>query len=396
MKIGFLLFIIPFLALIAICSVVIFKSAVTYGLIQSVFAKKFWIWVLILLPVILIVTMAVSNKVYSAVNAFFYTIAATWLAVLLYLFFAAVLLAIILLIARATGSVPNITTFIPYPFMYQLAIAALMIALGAATYGIINATQPRIVSYDITSPALSKMWSGKNIVLVSDTHLGIIRGAGFMQKVVDKINAQDPDLVLIAGDIIDGPVFNYEKGLAPLKDITSTFGTIYTPGNHEGYNREPEKFYPIVRKLTATIVDSSVEINDTTIVGLDYKPESFEATNARLRKITDESVKLGEEENLPIIAILHDPRNTDALLDAGVSLVVSGHTHCGQFFPINVIVKGIYKNHTYGVVNRAGDKSDSTIATNRSGVSVTTCGVGTSMSPLRLGTNPEIVVLHIK
>ncbi len=55
MKIGFLLFLLPFLALIAICSVVVFKSAVAYGLIQSVFAKKFWTWVFVLLPVILIV-----------------------------------------------------------------------------------------------------------------------------------------------------------------------------------------------------------------------------------------------------------------------------------------------------------------------------------------------------
>lgn len=156
-----------------------------------------------------------------------------------------------------------------------------------------------------------------------------------MKKVVNKINEQKPDIVLIAGDIIDGPVFDYEKGLAPLKNIVSTFGTVYTPGNHEAYNRKPEKFYPIVRNVTTTLLDSKTEINGTTIVGLDYRSESFDATKERLAKTADSSAQNGNEESspsAPSIAILHDPRNTDALLDAGISLVVSGHTHCGQFF----------------------------------------------------------------
>jgi predicted MPP superfamily phosphohydrolase len=236
---------------------------------------------------------------------------------------------------------------------------------------------PRIVTYDIDSPALSKQWAGKNIVLVSDTHLGVVRSGKFMKKVVGKINEQKPDVVFIAGDIIDGPVFNYQKGLSPLKDIKSTFGIFYTPGNHEGYNPEPEKFYPIVKALTTTVIDSKTEVNGTAIVGLDYRRETVEATAERLKDT-------GFRADVPTIALLHDPTNVTTLMDAGVSLVLSGHTHCGQFFPINLVVRGIYKEYTYGVNVRGNSTA------------VTTCGVGTAMSPLRLGTNPEIVVLHIK
>jgi len=371
MKLGFLLFLIPFLALIALTSFVIFKVGVVFGILRTPLARHIVGWIFTLLPVVLMVTMVIGNKYYSIINSFLYDIAVTWLPILIYLFLGAVLLSLINLVAVWTGHPIN---------MFPLSVVVIVISFGATLFGIINATMPRIVSYDINSPTLSPMWSGKNIVLVSDTHLGVVRSSHFMQKVVNKINGQNPDLVLIAGDIIDGPVFNYAKGLAPLANIKSTFGVVYTPGNHEAYNREPEKFYPIVKLLTTTLVDSKTELNGTNIIGLDYKPESFEATVARLGNV-------GFDKNVPTIALLHDPKNTDALLAAGVSLVVSGHTHCGQFFPINLLVKRIYKKHTYGVFEQ--DK-------NGGGVSVTTCGVGTAMSPLRLGTNPEIVVLHIK
>jgi predicted MPP superfamily phosphohydrolase len=386
MKLSFLIFIIPFLAMIAGASLFIFRTGVAFDIIRSPLTRQVVTWIFIIIPALLIITMALSNMFYSAITNFFYVIAATWLPILIYLSMASILLLLIKLIAVAFGAYPSIN-------MFPIAVATIVIALGATLFGIINATVPRIVSYQLDVPELSKLWSGKNIVLVSDTHLGTVRGKGFMEKVVRNINAQNPDLVLIAGDIIDGPVFNYEKGLSPLSKIVSTYGTVYTPGNHEGYNREPEKFYPVVRNLTTTLLDSKIEINDTMIVGLDYRSEKLTATQERLLK-TGFLAKQDDGTPMPSIAVLHDPTNTDALLDAGVSLVVSGHTHCGQFFPINLIVKNIYKQHTYGVVDRK--ESVGTDGKPGSGVSLTTCGVGTALSPLRLGTNPEIVVIHIK
>ncbi|HRH31098.1 MAG TPA: metallophosphoesterase [Candidatus Paceibacterota bacterium] len=392
MKLSFLLFVIPFLGLIAGVSVAIFKAGVAFGIIRSPLAKQVMTWVFILMPIVLLVTMAIGNFIFSSLNNVFYLISVTWLPILIYLFMGAILLAIIKLIAVSTG---NSTIN-----MFPMGIAVIAITAIATGYGIINATMPRVVTYEVNSPELREKWAGKNIVLVSDTHLGVVRSGSFMKKVVSKINEQKPDIVLMAGDIIDGPVFDYEKGLAPLKDIVSTFGTVYTPGNHESYNREPEKFYPIIRNVTTTLLDSTAEINGTIFVGMDYRSESFESTKERLAKtgfMANNNGKNARNDGspaLPSIAILHDPTNTNALLDAGITFVVSGHTHCGQFFPINLLVKRIYKENTYGVVDRTLN-ADGT-ASNKTGVSLTTCGVGTAMSPLRLGTNPEIVVIHIK
>ena len=184
-------------------------------------------------------------------------------------------------------------------------------------------------------------------------------------------------MVIIAGDIIDGPSFDYEKGLAPLKNMHAPDGVIYTPGNHEGYNRELEKFYPVVESLTTMLRDKIKIVHGTQIVGLDFAHESAEETKKHLEKI-------GFDQNMPSIVIMHDPTHTAALQEKNVSLVVSGHTHKGQFFPFTLIMKSLYKEFAYGK-NVKGKTT-----------SITTSGIGTMMSPIRIGSNPEIVVLSFK
>ena len=153
-------------------------------------------------------------------------------------------------------------------------------------------------------------------------------------------------------------------------------GIFYTPGNHEAYSRQRESFYKEVVNYTNMLVDKVVVVNGTQIIGLDYKIENKAETAKRLEAC-------GYKKEMPSIVIMHDPKNMQALSDAGASLVVSGHTHLGQFFPINFIVRAMYKNFAYGAT-----KTGTT-------TSVTTCGVGTAMSPVRLGTNPEIVVIKV-
>lgn len=368
MKLSFLLFALPFIALIAIAEIAVYKAGINFGLIRSNLAKNIFSWILILLPIILVLTMTIGNKYYNTINVFFYHIAVTWLPILIYLVLGVILLSIIKLIAVNFGIPIN---------MYTLSVSVIFIIFGFVTFGIMNATMPRVVTYEINSSKLLGNWSGKNIVLVSDTHLGVVRSQKFMNRVANLIQEQNPSMVLIAGDLIDGPVFDYEKGLAPLGKIRTEYGVFFTPGNHETYNPEPDRFYPIVDSVVTRLSNNKAEINNTDIIGLDYKIESDASVIERLNMA-------GYEKSRPSIAIIHDPKNVPSLQDAGVDLIVSGHTHCGQFFPMNLIVRSIYKKYTYGL-NIRGESS-----------AVTTCGVGTAMSPLRLGTNPEIVVLKVK
>jgi predicted MPP superfamily phosphohydrolase len=80
----------------------------------------------------------------------------------------------------------------------------------------------------VTSPSLAPLWKDKKIVLFSDTHLGLVRGEQFTKKVAEMVNAQKPDLVLMAGDMIDGPAIPYERFSAPFKDIICHLWSIST------------------------------------------------------------------------------------------------------------------------------------------------------------------------
>lgn len=357
-----------FLGMIGLSSYVVFRVGQAVGLLKGTSATVALI-LMIVLPISLVVTMAISRTTWSPLIQYFYIPGATWLPCLLYLFIGAFITGIIYFISI------NYNLAIP---VQHIGFGLFMVATVLVAYGLFNATRPQIITYDISSEKLSKNWSGKTIVLVADTHLGIVWREKFMSRVVSLINEQQPDLVLLPGDIIDGPVFPYAKGLEPLQDIQSTYGTFFTPGNHEGYNNDQQSFYPLISRLTNTLIDQETLVNDTQIIGIDYRAQESKEQLLKRLDLT------GYSKDTPSIVLLHDPKNSHFLQDAGVSLVVSGHTHCGQFWPVSLIVKKMYKEYTHGVVEKNGN------------LHITTCGAGTAMSPVRIGTTPEIVVIKIK
>lgn len=363
----FAFFLLPVLGIVAIGSYTIFEVLTKLNIVSGGTPTQIVGVFFVAMPIILIITMFIGFSHKSKIITYLYIISALWLGILLYLLMYSVIISLSNILFLSMGIEKHLPIL---SYVLLIGIAILM------TYGIINASNPRIKKFTIKSDVLRSLWSDKKIILFSDAHLGIVRSAKFMNKIVELINREKPDIVFIAGDIIDGPVFDYEAGLASLKNLVSKLGIYYTPGNHEEYNSQPEKFYPIIKSMTNTLIDQKIIVNGTQIIGLDYKTETNEETRDRL-------YKSGYDKNLPSITLLHDPKHTKVLVEENVSLVLSGHTHSGQFFPINLIVKSIYGKLAYGVNNFGNSNS------------ITTCGVGTAMTPIRIGTNPEIVVIEI-
>ncbi len=364
----YLFSIILFLVIIAACSFVTLTTVTTFAsgkLLALVVALKM---TMLFGPLFIVATMIFGRFRYHGALALVYSIVIFWIPILIYLFFASALLTILYIVTITIGiHLPLVTTLV----ITLLGIAALLI------YGIYNALTPNAVHYRITAPTLSPLWSGKKIAVISDVHLGMVRRERFMKKVVDLTNAEKPDIIFIAGDLIDGPVIPYEEALAPLSELKSTFGAFYTAGNHDEYNRDQEAYYQALGKHVTVLNDQTVTINDTTIVGLIYAHEKFTATRERLSRA-------GFTKNdKPSIAILHDPKNAEALAEAGISLIISGHTHSGQFFPLTLFVKAIYKKKTKGHYT-LGETAG-----------FTSVGVGTAGPLLRIGTDPEVAILTI-
>ena len=363
----FAFFLLPVLGIVAIGSYAIFEVLTKLNIVSGGTPAQIVGVFFVAMPIILIITMFIGFSHNNKIITCLYIPSALWLGILLYLLMYSVIISLSNILFVSIG----VEKYLPV-LSHTLLIGIVILII----YGIINASNPRVKKFTIKSNALRNLWSDKKIILFSDAHLGIVRGAKFMKKVVELINKQNPDIVFIAGDIIDGPVFDYEKGLTSLRDLKPGLGIYYTPGNHEEYNSQPEKFYPIIKSVTNTLIDEKLIVNGTQIIGLDYKTETGAETRERL-------YKSGYDKNLPSITLLHDPKHTKVLADENVSLILSGHTHSGQFFPISLIVKSIYGKLAYGVNNFGNSNS------------ITTCGVGTAMTPIRIGTNPEIVVIEI-
>jgi predicted MPP superfamily phosphohydrolase len=340
-------------------------SLLTLVILETTIPIPYFFLPFVICPLLILATMVVGNlAVRNRLNELLYTVSIFWIPILFYLLLGAACIGIASLL-----SLPPTVLQILTAIIYIKVILVLL-------YGTWNARSIRIKNYSVDAPLLKENWGDKKIVLISDVHLGMVLQKKWTEKIVRKINELSPDIVFIAGDLIDGPLVPYEKDLAPLGNLKSTYGVFYTAGNHDEYNREQEKYYAALTKHVTVLNDEKIIVNNTQIIGLIYTDESHEETKNRLQKT-------GYEKNKPAIAMLHDPKNIPALVDMQVPLTLSGHTHGGQFFPLNLIVNRLYKKLARGH-HQIGETAH-----------ITSVGVGTAGPPFRLGTEPEIVVITI-
>ncbi len=283
-----------------------------------------------------------------------------------YFFVGAILLAVLLLVGKLSGA--HISVFI--------SGAVLTLSLIAGVVGLVQSRFISVVDYTVTLADAPASWQGKTAVLVSDTHFGFINHARFSDKVVDRILTINPDFVLHAGDFYDGPRINTTPITQSWTRLTNTIPVYMAPGNHEEYG-DYTGFITSLRDANVTVLDNKrIDVDGVTIAGITYYSgkDSPNATNAI------ESLRL----NLPTILINHPPTSLMTAATNNVDLMVSGHTHNGQFWPMNYIVKSIYGAYTHGLARY----EDMQV--------LTTSGVGTFGPPFRLFNPPELVRITFK
>ncbi len=351
--------------LIVASSILALLNIYVYGTISSALSLPYLSLPFIVFPIGLFVSEGISRIWgYCWWNRIIYTISVFWVAPLLQLAVASVVYQVLVLVS---GALP-----IAQYFMYG-AIGSVTIA---CLYGIYNALHPQIKKYTIVAPSLAPLWSGKTIAVISDVHLGLVRNKQFMHSIVEKLQTLSPDIIFIAGDLIDGPHFPYEESLQHLAMLKPPLGIYYAAGNHDEYNTEQSTYYTSLTKYVTVLNTKRTSVNGTQIIGLDYAIESSASAQERLLSTSFVSSQ-------PSIVLLHDPKNSPALAEKGVSLTISGHTHAGQFFPFTLVVRSLYKTLTRGV-SYLGEMAQ-----------FTSVGIGTAGPLLRLGMTPEIAVLQI-
>lgn len=339
------------------------------GIIKSAQLELFLMLIGVILPIIFIGSMIYGYKHYSAINSWLNTFSSIWLGIVFYIFLASLLAFIFIMLNN------YLNLHLQIKLISNILVLVVLLLMA---YGIINASSPKIINWEIKSEKLSKDWADKKIILISDIHLGFMRNDVFLRKIIKKIEKEKPDVVFIAGDLINGESFPYKKWLEEFSVLKPQFGILYVEGNHEKFSQEYDKFKSEIPDYIENLTDKKIIINNTQIIGLDY------SENQTKEQIKTSLNTLSYEKEEPSIILMHDPKDTKYLAESGVSLALSGHTHGGQFFPFTIVVNDIYQKYVHGI----SYTSDT--------ASVTSSGVGTSIIPIRIGTTPEIIVLNIK
>ena len=315
-----------------------------------------------------IVMTILSNYEYNKVLSFMYEISAVWLGTVYFLFIASVLFLLIC----GVGYFFNIPTSI----VKIIGMIFLSAGFSVSVYGITHTYQLRVTSYNVKINNLPDEWNNKKIVMFADSHFGNIRNVRFGKRLVSKINKENPDLVLIAGDYYDGPRINDSEVANVLKEVNSS--VIFAPGNHEDYGNSMEFAKSLTDAGVLVLSNKTTIINGLQISGVDYATGS----NKELLSSVIDNMNLSKE--IPQILIKHAPNNLSIASEKGFDLVVSGHVHQGQVWPGPWIVKKIFKEFSYGL-----NYFDKTAV-------VTTSGAGTWGPPQRVGTNSEIVIINLE
>ena len=199
-------------------------------------------------------------------------------------------------------------------------------ATGAGIAGALGS--PRVLHRTIAIRSLPDEAVGTRIALVSDLHVGSLTRRGDCQRIVDLVNAQNPDIICLAGDFSDGSATELGPDLAPLADLRATEGTFFVTGNHEFYFDVDSwlQFLPTVG--VRVLANESVQIRGMVLAGV-HDPQGEPAGRGPdLDRAL--SARTGGQ---PAIVISHDPAILDDVVAADVDLLLSGHTHGGQFYP---------------------------------------------------------------
>lgn len=263
---------------------------------------------------------------------------------------------------------------------------------GNVHYGMVHAVHIYTTRYEVPS----KKDAHLKIALVADLHLGYSIGSHQMEEMVEKINAEEPDVVVIAGDIFDNEYDAiYEPGPrgGSSAGLKSRYGTYACYGNHDldekilaGFTFETKEERIADRRFGEFLDRAKIHLLEDDVVCID---DAFYLAGRkdpdRIRKTqetrdTPSELLTGLDQSLPVFVLDHQPSELTELAEAGADLDLGGHTHDGQLFPGNILT-GLMWENACGM-KKVGDM-----------YSIVTSGVGLWGPPMRIGTKAEVVII---
>jgi predicted MPP superfamily phosphohydrolase len=363
---------------------IIFSSYILWRGRQALPKKKSWqvpfILIFVLEIVIYFIGFLFHNYLSDKIFVPLMFICNTWYFATMYLTIGMLILELFNLINKRWAWYPmyvrlywDVTKIILF-FLFTIGIVGLMI------FGYRNVSRPTVQHVYITIPKYAEGRDSLTIVMASDWHIGEMIGKKQVQHNVQLCNEQNPDIIVIVGDLIDYETRFAEKQRIEedLQQLKAPLGVYMTLGNHEYRANRIAKWKWIEKTGITLLIDSVITPPDSSfyLIGRD------DFVNRRNRASL--TTLMHQVDTLkPIILLDHQPNRLNETAMNHIDLALHGHTHNGQVWPYSLLLHLVYEC-PYGYYRKGNTQF------------FITSGVGCAGAPYRIGTRSEIVVLHIQ
>ena len=312
-----------------------------YGAIQTFQKNKLaYFSVFLLISSFFIVGKILESRHSTVFSDILNILGGFWLAFMLYGFLFLFLSDIISILLRLAGILngSNIMTFKKWAYTGTLAISFLLIAGG-----FVNALRPKVTEYNIVIDKSAGDVKELRIAAVSDIHLGSIIRKRSMKKLSEILKKTEPDVVLLLGDIVDGEIGPVLRGdLLKYFTCPHCSGGMYAiTGNHEFIGGGDRTIPYIESKGIRVLKDEVVTLDGGIQIAGRLDRDSrryFGQDRMPLTRLLADA-----DRSRPLILLDHQPYHLDETVNSGVDLQLSGHTHNGQMWPLNLITSKLYE-----------------------------------------------------
>ncbi|WP_228044409.1 metallophosphoesterase [Streptomyces ferrugineus] len=255
------------------------------------------------------------------------------------------------------------------------AAAAAVGTVGYGTYGVLRG--PRVKRVTVPLAKLPRSAHGYRIAVVSDVHLGPILGRGFTERVVATVNATQPDLIAVVGDLVDGSVDDLRSAVEPIGGLRARHGAFFVTGNHEYFSGAEEWTEHVQELGLRLLANQRVELAAFDLAGVN------DVTGEEHDDGPDLAAALADRDpSRTSVLLAHQPVFVDEAVRHGVDLQLSGHTHGGQLWPMNYVAE--LANPTVAGLERYGDTQ---LYVSR--------GAGAWGPPTRVGAPSDVTVVEL-
>lgn len=344
--------------------------------------RIYWIWSVIILAAAFVAGRVLERVMVNPVTTVLIWAGSFWLAIMIYLFLQMVLIDFIIMLNRWFAILPGFMTSHPDAIRHIIGIIVISFTFLLVVAGHINTWFPHVKTLDISIHKKAGERKLLKVAAFSDVHLGTLIEKRHLSKIVKKVNALSPDIILIPGDIIDEdiePVIHSEVGTV-LKNLTAPLGVYAVTGNHE-YIGGVLKAKAYLASHNISLLNDTARLMDNSfyVIGReDMMKARF--TNGERKPLSE--IMQGLNRELPLILLDHQPFHLEQAQKNGIDLQLSGHTHHGQLWPFNYITRAIY-SLSWGYLQKGNTHY------------YVSCGVGGWGPPVRTVSRPEILNLKL-